>query len=285
MSVYQTTKISEELYCIKEVCSTNLYLLIDEQNALLIDTGYGYGDLMKQIRSITDKPLLVAVTHGDPDHALGSFQFPEVLIHPADISDLRLNDDPSFKQVTIDYRKTKIADLEQKMDVKRYLQSSLKHTKWIPITEGDTIDLGNMQLRILEIPGHSKGSVAFYEANRGWLFTGDTITKYNIWNLGAFPAHCDPLSVLMASYEKIRKMGKPKIRKIYPAHGVYPLTLDVIDALEENIRHLLVHYQKDEEVHTFAGNGYRHEHNGYILLYTKEMLEEALTNGIEQKTI
>ncbi len=281
MGLYQTTRIHERLYCIKEVNSTNLYLLLGDHHALLIDTGYGYGDILAQVRAVSDLPLLVALTHGDPDHGLGSYRFSDVYVHPADLAALHENDNADAKRGFIDYRETKITQIRSLMDVEAYVHSTLAHTRFLPLQEGDVLDLGGLSLRIIEIPGHSKGSVAFYEERQGWLFTGDTITSYNIWNLKALYTHCDPLSVLMRSYTKIEQMGKAAIQEIYPAHGGYPLTFDVIAQLKDSVRDLLVHHQGDEEVHTFAGDGYRHVYLGYILLYTKEMLEEALENGIE----
>ena len=61
--------------------SQNLYLLEGEEKALLVDTGYGTNTLAAFVKTLTDKPLLVANTHFHPDHAGGNGEFPSVMLH------------------------------------------------------------------------------------------------------------------------------------------------------------------------------------------------------------
>ena len=67
--INKTEKIADDLYVITETESVHCYLLIGEEKALLIDCGYGYEDIHPIIQSITTLPVILAVTHGDPDHA------------------------------------------------------------------------------------------------------------------------------------------------------------------------------------------------------------------------
>ncbi|MEL6986020.1 MAG: MBL fold metallo-hydrolase, partial [Actinomycetota bacterium] len=43
------------------------------------------------------------------------------------------------------------------------------------IEEGDVIDLGDRQLEVLHLPGHSPGSIGLWESATGTLFSGDAI--------------------------------------------------------------------------------------------------------------
>jgi glyoxylase-like metal-dependent hydrolase (beta-lactamase superfamily II) len=45
---------------------------------------------------------------------------------------------------------------------------------WV-LEEGHVIDLGNRQLTVLHLPGHSSGSIGLWEPRTGTLFSGDTI--------------------------------------------------------------------------------------------------------------
>ena len=45
----------------------------------------------------------------------------------------------------------------------------------IDISEGETIEVGNMSFEVLETPGHSVGGLCYLERNEKILFTGDTI--------------------------------------------------------------------------------------------------------------
>lgn len=281
MEIYRIEKLHEDLYCIRETESVNIYVILGEEKALVLDTGYGYGDLIGEIRKITDKPLVAAVTHGDPDHAMGSFHFDQVYINPADLPDLIAFDHPQFKRLTLDYRLHKMPQLKGKINEEAFMATSLAEVQFLPLQENDVLDLGGLSLEVIAIPGHSQGSVALYESQRQWLFTGDTITAYNIWNHSTFPQHCSPLSVLMASYKKIAAM-RDQIQEIYPAHGEKPLGTEIIDSDMACVRDLCRNYADDALIETFVGPAYRHQYQDRILLYSKPMLEEALKNGVEE---
>ena len=54
------------------------YLVIGSDKAMLFDIGYGYENIMPLVRTITDLPVMLVLSHGDPDHGLGSKWFDEV---------------------------------------------------------------------------------------------------------------------------------------------------------------------------------------------------------------
>lgn len=43
------------------------------------------------------------------------------------------------------------------------------------LREGDVVKVGNMEISVLEVPGHSAGSLAFYEKSAGAVFAGDVL--------------------------------------------------------------------------------------------------------------
>lgn len=45
------------------------------------------------------------------------------------------------------------------------------------LREGDTLNIGNVELKVIHCPGHSQGSICLYEDERRLLFTGDHILK------------------------------------------------------------------------------------------------------------
>ena len=280
MSINTVTRLNNSIYLIKEVNSTNMYLVIGDEKALLIDTGYGYGDTAGDVKKLTDKEVMVAITHGHPDHGLGAYEFSEVYLNHRDLEILKADDNPKMKRISLEYRLTKMPELSTQMSIDAYCKTDLNSTVFKPMNEGDIFDLGNLKLRVIEIPGHSPGSVAFFEENDGWLFTGDLITKHNIWNQASFPDNSMPLSVMMKSLKKIESM-KDQITAIFPAHDVTPIGVDIIEELEEAVRDLPKHYQNDTVIHTMVGDAYKHDYNGRVILYSKELLKEALENGVE----
>jgi hydroxyacylglutathione hydrolase len=47
----------------------------------------------------------------------------------------------------------------------------------IPLDEGDRVDLAELplQLSVLDVPGHTRGHIAYVAQQQGWLFCGDTL--------------------------------------------------------------------------------------------------------------
>ena len=59
-----------------------MYLIIGPENAMLIDTAYGLGDLKGLVDKITGgKPIIVVNTHEHYDHAYGNCRFDKVYCH------------------------------------------------------------------------------------------------------------------------------------------------------------------------------------------------------------
>lgn len=77
-------KLSDDLYVITETDSVHCYLIIGSEKAVVFDIGYGYEDIKPLIREITDLPIMLVLSHGDPDHGLGSSHFDEIWIHELD---------------------------------------------------------------------------------------------------------------------------------------------------------------------------------------------------------
>ena len=82
---YKPIKLAENTFHIYEPGNVYTTLIIGEEKALLIDTGYGFGDLAGFVRTLTDKPLEVVLTHGHTDHCGGNSQFPMVYMNMMDV--------------------------------------------------------------------------------------------------------------------------------------------------------------------------------------------------------
>ena len=76
--------IANKTWCINEYGMDAMFLLEGGHKALLIDTGTGTFDIAALCRKLTDKPLMVACTHGHVDHVGGIGYFDEVWLHPDD---------------------------------------------------------------------------------------------------------------------------------------------------------------------------------------------------------
>ena len=60
------------------------FLILGEDEALLIDTGFEDSNVYHTVKNITQLPVKVIMTHGDPDHAGGLKDFGKCYLHKGD---------------------------------------------------------------------------------------------------------------------------------------------------------------------------------------------------------
>ena len=84
---YPYTEIAPNTYEIGEFDCASIFLLVGDETAMVIDTGFGIGDLKGFIRTLTDKPLMVCYTHDHIDHVGGASAFDHAYVHPKDMVD------------------------------------------------------------------------------------------------------------------------------------------------------------------------------------------------------
>ena len=81
----------------------------------------------------------------------------------------------------------------------------------ILVREGDEVRVGGLEARIIEVPGHTSGHIAYWFASEKILFTGDTL-----FALGCGRPFEEPASVLFGSLMKIAAL--PEDTQFYCGH-------------------------------------------------------------------
>ncbi len=143
-------------------------LLVGRESALLVDTGYGYGDLPAVVRSITDKPLTVVNSHGHSDHNGGNFQFPRAWQSHLD---LKVTDWSRQDEINENVLRLCPPPEAGGFDYDAYLRYDPADT--LPLEDGQIFDLGGLTVRTVLVGNHSPGSCAFWVAERELLVAGD----------------------------------------------------------------------------------------------------------------
>ncbi|HJX03562.1 MAG TPA: MBL fold metallo-hydrolase [Dehalococcoidia bacterium] len=157
--LYNAWKLNTDTYIISHKAgAVYIYLLLGRQKALLIDTGYGTGNLRKFVENLTGLPVDVVNTHGHFDHSGGDGWWNAVYASPYAIPGM----------------KSRPAGIE--VDKQPY-----PDFKVIPVTDKFTFDLGDRIVEVIEIPAHSEGSVALLDHGSKILFTGDEIEAGQVW--------------------------------------------------------------------------------------------------------
>lgn len=176
----QITQLTENTWNISDYFLDNYYVAVGDTYAALIDTGAGIGNIIDDVRKITDKPIKVLLTHGHLDHLGGMYAFDHAYMHPNDI-ELYRDHYPSVEmrkwyiETRVPVRfpgEGHVEALVEQLPTEKEVSNLFP---FIPLKEGDKIDLGNRVLEVYETPGHSPGHVAFLDRANRLLFSGDTI--------------------------------------------------------------------------------------------------------------
>jgi len=151
----------ETIYKSRPICTStwliqgdgsNSYLVVGDNCGVVIDTGFSTENIRAYAQTLTEKPVRWAAnTHGHFDHTGGNGWFERAYM--------------SAKALEI--AKTPYPS-----------KTSLKYPLNYMVTivgDGDTIDLGNRALEVIEIPAHAPSSIAFLDRNKRILFTGDEV--------------------------------------------------------------------------------------------------------------
>lgn len=169
--LYQVRQIHPDVYQIMESGLDAMYLICQKDHAILIDTGTGTGDLREVISSITKAPVEVYLTHGHVDHFGGAGQFAEVWIAPKDEARARRVDAES----RTGYVKRMIASGAAEPEVLERVGISdwPGNVKIHLIAEGQSAACESWKLDVYEVPGHTEGSLVYFDRSHNVIFSGD----------------------------------------------------------------------------------------------------------------
>lgn len=228
--VFEKEKVTDRITRIRAFCGELLYLVEGEDRAALIDTGSGIGSLKGYLEKLTKKKLLVLLTHGHIDHAMGAAEFEDVYMNKEDTYIFRQHSDPSYRVECLELVQEQFCagpeDLIPAIDLERVQD----------LKEGDRFDLGGISIEIYACPGHTRGSVVMLIPEERMLMTGDACN--------AFTFLFDDYSTSIAEYEQsLRKLCQKldgKYDNILLSHGSgygYKGLLEDVIQVCEDIRH------------------------------------------------
>ena len=194
--------------------------------ALLFDTGPGVRDIRPVVHALTALPIEALPSHLHFDHVGNLDKFEDVLL--PDLPRLRRQlQDGHFS----------LGFYQFLGFVEGFKRPSFPVTHWV--APGSQIDLGERQLTLVSVPGHTPDSVVLIDHNANRLFSGDFIYPSEIYaflpgaNLNDYAASARRVVALLNDQSMI-----------YGGHGcdLFP-TVDVpvlrrsdVAALEEALR-------------------------------------------------
>ncbi len=171
MAYYTSEALNEHLYVITDAAGVHAFLALGERRALLMDTCCGLGDIREEIRKITSLPLTVWCSHGHLDHAGGAGVFPVVYLNPLD---LMLAHRRCTRETRIWYVKRV---LREEYDFREEEYVPQKLTGFLPLHDGDEIDLGGLTCRAVSLGGHTPGSMCVLLKELRMVFLADACNR------------------------------------------------------------------------------------------------------------
>lgn len=202
--------------------SVNCYLVRTGSGFVLIDTGRPNrrDEIGKELEGVGCRPgglKLIILTHGDFDHsgnaAYISKKFGAKIAMHKDDSGMVEHGDMLWNRSERNILTRKVFGLLFRMGKSDRFKPDLH------VGEGDDFSDIGFNAKVLEIPGHSRGSIGILTGD-GELFCGDLLAnvgKPDIWSI------IDDSDAAQASVEKLKSF---KINTVFPGHG-QPFPMDL----------------------------------------------------------
>lgn len=210
-----------------------MHLIIGSERALLIDTGYGIGDLKGLVKLLTSKPVDVVNTHFHGDHSGGDGQFGKVYIHEYDLDAVK----QSIRMENRFFPGEKFYKNEE-------IQTGT-NTEFVGIREGHVFHLGDGEdIEVFHVPGHAPGGCMFLDKKTHQMFTGDAFLATPVliidWGRKLEHPECGTVKSLRdALVHFVPRLGE--VQEIFTGHGRQYLDTsyltDMIDCCNEVIAH------------------------------------------------
>lgn len=187
-------------YDVVGMIGTNCYLIEDEESGALavIDPGDHSDAVISEIDRRGGKLDYILLTHGHYDHVLGVAELCE-RYHPtvcAAQKELLLISEPSYNLS------------------KNHGLTIPPFTVGRPLKDGDTVTLGESEIRFLLTPGHTMGSGCYIVDD--CIFSGDTLFCTSIGRTD-FPT--SSMRDMMKSIERLRDLDGDY--RVFPGHDMF----------------------------------------------------------------
>ena len=179
------------------VCTNSYIFWADgSDQCAVVDPGDDGQQVASLIQGLKLTPVAILLTHSHFDHVLGIPGLRETwpglpdYCHPADIPE-------------------EVSETMFGMTV----PTVAAFGNVTPYSEGDTVAVGPLTVKVIHTPGHTRGSVTLMVEGEGVLFTGDTLFR---GSMGRTDLPGGSYADLTASLKKLAAL--PGDYKVYPGH-------------------------------------------------------------------
>lgn len=219
---YVVQLVANGVWAIDEFGTDIIYLVEGSEKAAVIDTGVGFGHLKKVIETLTDKPYILLNTHGHLDHAGGNYEFETAYLGEADFEmasteNLRNGWDHFLEKAK---KEPGFYGLEHIRE--NCLPGACE---MLPLKEHQVFSLGDRELEVLFVPGHTPGSAVFLDRKNKLLFSGDSVVSTPILIFDTYSATVKEFT------DALKVLDQEDFELIFPGHYVRPIGKKVLHDL------------------------------------------------------
>lgn len=204
-----------------------MYLLVGPERAMLIDTGFGIGNLQGLADELTGGlPLIVANTHCHFDHAYGNCQFARCYCHEYEVEAMNRKQDPHIWDYLFDEQGKGIW-----LDFDRHDIVPFKTYEVVGVPDGYTFSLGgDHEVELIWVPGHAAGHAMYLDKKNRNLLAGDGIISMRVGIGGG-----SPYTTVTAYRRELAKLAgrMGEFDHIFPGHFIVDLENTVVPSLIE----------------------------------------------------
>lgn len=218
-SVTGSVTMIDEPY-VHELLRANIWHVRGASRDLVVDAGLGVASLRNSLPVVFERNPVLVVTHAHLDHVGSAHEFDDRRMHRTSLVDentaASLNGPELARLLGLDLPGAVLPEWLIRalpfdgFEPHRYAISPAPAT--VALEDGDTIDLGDMTLRVLHMPGHTPGSVCLFNEADGSLFSGDVI--YDDVLLDELPE--SDVADYVSSMLRLRALP---VKIVYPGHG------------------------------------------------------------------
>jgi glyoxylase-like metal-dependent hydrolase (beta-lactamase superfamily II) len=165
------------------------YIVADEENceAAVIDPSWNLDKIFQTLKKKNWRAKYIINTHTHFDHVIGNEQVAEIT------------------------------------GAKIVQHKNSQLDKDIVVSDGDMIEIGQIKLRVLHTPGHSKDSVCLLYDDQ-FILTGDTLFVGNCGRVD-LPGS-DAIALYYSLFDRLAKLDEKLI--VYPGHNYGPTSISTI---------------------------------------------------------
>ncbi len=178
------------------IIGENCYLLSTDKAAVVIDPGFPRQEITDFLNNNSQKERLILLTHAHFDH-IGMAE------------ELRRNTDTKIAIGVGD--SASLLDLDANLARKFRIRFE-PFSADITFKDGDEFSVGDIDFKVFETPGHTKGSVCYFTEDK--LFSGDTLFFENI---GRTDFEGGSFEEIEKSIKRLYTLGDNI--EVYPGHG------------------------------------------------------------------